>query len=126
MENLEKTIEEIVDSFYEIAINDFLIGYHFKKIQKGNSLKPSLSDFSHHLPRIKIFWKTQLISNFKSKEKFNLKETHIPLKIHKGELDRFIFLFNSTLDNFEKDNNSLIKDWKSKLNFFKTQFKKFI
>ena len=122
---MEEIIEEIVDSFYEKAVKDILIGYHFRKIQKGDNLVPSLSDFAHHLPRIKIFWKSQLIKDFKSSEKFNLKESHKPLKIRKGELDRFILLFNKTLDVFESKDINLIKDWRSKLQFFKSQFHKF-
>jgi len=122
---VEEIIEEIVDSFYEKAVKDILIGYHFRKIQKGDNLVPSLSDFAHHLPRIKIFWKSQLIKDFKSSEKFNLKESHKPLKIRKGELDRFILLFNKTLDVFESKDINLIKDWRSKLQFFKSQFHKF-
>jgi truncated hemoglobin YjbI len=122
---VEEIIEEIVDTFYEKAVKDILIGYHFRKIQKGDNLVPSLSDFAHHLPRIKIFWKSQLIKDFKSSEKFNLKESHKPLKIRKGELDRFILLFNKTLDVFESKDINLIKDWRSKLQFFKSQFHKF-
>lgn len=122
---MEEIIEEIVDTFYEKAVKDILIGYHFRKIQKGDNLVPSLSDFAHHLPRIKIFWKSQLIKDFKSSEKFNLKESHKPLKIRKGELDRFILLFNKTLDVFESKDINLIKDWRSKLQFFKSQFHKF-
>lgn len=125
---MEKIIEELVDSFYEKAISDFLIGYHFKKIQTGDALYPTLSDFAHHLPRIKIFWKTQLLKDFKNTLSFNLKESHIPLKIRKGELDRFILLFNETLDQFEKNqsNQNLIKEWRLRLQFFKIQFTKFI
>ncbi len=123
---MEEIIEKVVDSFYEKAVRDILIGYHFRKIQKGENLKPSLSDFAHHLPRIKIFWKSQLLKDFKSNEKFNLKESHKPLNIRKGELDRFILLFNNTLDVFESKDINLIKNWRSKLQFFKSQFQKFI
>ena len=125
---MEKIIEDLVDSFYEKAISDFLIGYHFKKIQTGDALYPTLSDFAHHLPRIKVFWKTQLLKDFKNTLSFNLKESHIPLKIRKGELDRFMLLFNETLDQFEKNqsNQNLIKEWRLRLQFFKIQFTKFI
>jgi len=123
---VEEIIEEIVDSFYEKAVKDILIGYHFRKIQKGDNLVPSLSDFAHHLPRIKIFWKSQLLKEFKSSISFNLKETHIPLNIRKGELDRFLILFNNTLDTFEEKNTVLVKNWRSKLQFFHAQFKKFL
>lgn len=125
---MENIIEEVVDSFYEKAISDFLIGYHFKKIQTGDALYPTLSDFAHHLPRIKIFWKFQLLKDFKNTLSFNLKDTHIPLKIHKGELDRFMLLFYETLDQFEKTypGLTLFNDWRSRLQFFKVQFIKFI
>ncbi len=125
---MEKIIEEVVDSLYEKAISDFLIGYHFKKIQTGEALHPTLSDFAHHLPRIKIFWKFQLLKGFKNTLSFNLKETHIPLKIHKGELDRFMLLFNETLEQFEKTypRLTLFNDWRSRLQFFYVQFVKFI
>jgi len=125
---MEKIIEELVDSFYEKAISDFLIGYHFKKIQTGDALYPTLSDFAHHLPRIKVFWKTQLLKDFKNTLSFNLKESHIPLKIRKGELDRFMLLFNESLDQFEKTypGIELFNEWRSRLQFFKIQFIKFI
>ena len=124
----QKIIEDIVDSFYKKAVTDILIGYHFRKIQTGESLIPSLSDFAHHLPRIKIFWKSQLLKDFKSNASFNLKESHKPLKIRKGELDRFLLLFHQTLNEFQKQGPDLelFNNWKIKLNFFKVQFFKFI
>ncbi|RLA64839.1 MAG: hypothetical protein DRQ88_10380 [Epsilonproteobacteria bacterium] len=119
-------IKEIVESFYSKAVKDVIIGYHFRKIQEGKSvdvLSPDISFFKDHIPRIVTFWKFQLLGE-KTKETFNLVNSHIPLSIRPGELDRWLTLFHQTLDEFEND--ELIALWRERLSFFEKRFRVFI
>lgn len=135
----KKIIKEVVEKFYHEAVKDFLIGYHFRKIQEipsENVLYPELSAFSKHIPRIINFWVIQLLGSNKhpkrnSLEKpFNLISSHAYLNIRTGELHRFTLLFNQTIDSFkeeEKENLSkeeldLLNKWKEKLDLFKQSF----
>ena len=134
----KKIIKEIVEKFYREAVKDFLIGYHFRKIQEVPSEKilyPELSAFSKHIPRIINFWEIQLIGSNKDSKKrshekpFNLISSHAYLNIRKGELHRFTLLFNQTIETFIKEEKNLTKEefdllkkWKEKLDFFKQSF----
>ena len=47
-EHYKKIIKEVVESFYREAVKDFMIGYHFRKIQETPSeevLYPDLKAF---------------------------------------------------------------------------------
>ncbi|MEC7182386.1 MAG: hypothetical protein VXW15_06710, partial [Bdellovibrionota bacterium] len=139
MEDLKKkVIKEIVENFYREAVKDFLIGYHFRKIQETPSEKilyPELSAFSKHIPRIIKFWEIQLIGSSKDSKKtqhekpFNLISSHAYLNIRKGELHRFTLLFDQTIEAFRKEKRNLtkgevdlIEKWKEKLSLFKQSF----
>lgn len=117
-------VKEIVEAFYSKAISDVIIGYHFRKIQEqeaaGDVLNPPLSFFQTHIPRIVSFWKFQLYGE-KPAGPFNLIATHVPLRIRKGELDRWLTLFHQTLDEFE--DSDLILKWREKLSFFAERFR---
>ncbi|TDJ04606.1 MAG: hypothetical protein E2O68_07900 [Deltaproteobacteria bacterium] len=116
-------IKEVVESFYSKAVKDVIIGYHFRKIQEGTSenvLNPDISFFKNHIPRIVTFWKFQLLGE-QTNETFNLINSHAPLKLRKGELDRWLMLFHQTLDEFE--NEDLKKLWQDKLSFFAQRFR---
>ena len=45
-------IDNVVIDFYEIAKNDFLIGYHFRHIK----------NFDTHIPKIQRFWYLSLLN----------------------------------------------------------------
>ena len=131
--NQEELIEKVVTSFYEKATTDFLIGHQFRKIQEfksGDPLAPPIEAFAHHIPRIVVFWKIQMLNLPlpSTQSSFNLPEAHAYLKIRRGELDRWVLLFNETLDSFEKshsENSSyldLINQWREKLDFFRKVF----
>ncbi len=125
--NTQEFISLIVDAFYEKAVKDFLIGYHFRKIQKGLSdhpLEPSLAAFAHHLPRIKIFWEIQLISGAGPRaEVFDLIHVHKRLSLRKGEVGRWCQLFYETLNEFEKNGgHPLLSKWRSKIEHFEKVF----
>ncbi len=136
--HFKNIIKEIVENFYREAVKDFLIGYHFRKIQEIPSEKilyPELSAFSKHIPRIIYFWEIQLIGSNKDSKKnshekpFNLISSHTYLNIRKGELHRFTLLFNQTIDSFKEEKENLtkaelnlLKKWKEKLDLFKQGF----
>lgn len=112
-------IQKVVESFYQKAKDDFLIGYHFRNID----------DFESHIPRICAFWEIQLLS-FSSRNldrPFDILNAHIPLKIKKGELGRWLLLFNQTLNELEvfSTHHEIIKLWREKLLFFERVFSKF-
>lgn len=100
----------VVESFYKEATHDFMIGYHFRKID----------NFEEHIPHIANFWYLQLNGNFHNKPEkpFDLINNHKPLGIKKGEINRWMILFNQTLDKSNLE-NELKKQWKTKLDFFK-------
>ena len=125
--NAQEFISLIVDAFYEKAVKDFLIGYHFRKIQQGESLhplEPSLAAFAHHLPRIKLFWEIQLgVEQQPKAEVFDLIHVHRRLAIRKGEVGRWCQLFYETLDAFEKEETlPLISKWRLKVQHFEKVF----
>lgn len=106
-------ILEVIESFYQKATFDFLIGYHFRKID----------DFDSHIPRIATFWDLQLNGSTKHKEElpFNLIQVHTPLGIKKGEIGRWMVLFEENLEQFVKAKklSTDSKDsWVEKAKFF--------
>lgn len=117
----EKYIEDITTDFYELAIKDILIGYHFRHID----------DFDTHIPRIAQFWNLQIngkISN-RSLLPFRLLEVHQPLKLNRGEIFRWKKLFESVLDKYCRENkiNTAQKGlWISKINLFANRLELFL
>lgn len=130
IEEKKKWILKVVTSFYDKAKEDILIGYHFRNIQ----------NFDEHIPRISLFWEYQLLSkdlrpSLLSSQKsqiidkpFDLFNVHIPLKIKKGELHRWVLLFKKTLDHQAQMNPSMhemIDLWHRKLEHFEKSFLRF-
>jgi len=102
-------IEKMVDKFYQTAIQDILIGYHFKKIP----------DFSTHLPRIYAFWRKILLNE--PSEMFNsidLMRAHLPLNIKKAEVRRWGMLFKEVLEQNLTQDLQLKKNWQNKIDEF--------
>ena len=124
---MENIVEEVVRDFYEKAINDFMIGHHFRKIAEfklKDPLHSPIEAFSSHIPRIVEFWKTQLLAH-KSKEKFNLILAHQYLCIRKGELGRWVVLFKETLNEKKEkypDSQDFLNLWEEKINHFQKKF----
>lgn len=103
----EDLIFKVMTSFYKLATNDLLIGYHFRNIK----------DFDEHIPHIARFWQIQLLGKSLEGESFDLIKKHLPLMINKGQLDRWIFLFKQNLENHELSQKT--KDnWMEKVNWF--------
>ena len=121
-------IENVVEAFYKKATTDVLIGYHFRKIaiaEKGDHpLKPPLEAFSHHLPRINHFWKNQLLNLPlpESSPPFQLIKIHKDLMVRRGEVNRWISLFEEVLNEWEFQDKEFIQKWRLKLNHFKKTF----
>lgn len=111
-----EVILNIIEDFYEKATNDFMIGYHFRNI----------SDFDSHIPHIAEFWNLQINGKLHTPEtRFDVINRHVPLNIKKGELNRWIILFNETLDSFQESNEQsaeTILQWREKIDHFKNIF----
>jgi truncated hemoglobin YjbI len=104
----------VVQSFYDKARVDVLIGYHFRNIQ----------DFDEHIPRIAIFWEIQLIGSTKKNltKPFDVLDVHRPLLIKRGELGRWLTLFRKTLDEKRGTFPELEIRWEERLLFFEKVF----
>lgn len=132
MEKKRLLIDHIIEQFYGIITTDFLLGYHFRKIQEfelgpdGHPLLPPLEAFSSHLPKIQEFWYRQLLGQtFNRDFQFDLINTHQYLKLKRGEIDRFHLLFKEVLQQ-NKENLlelKLLDLWEEKLEHFVQKFK---
>ncbi len=128
----DQLIHNVTYSFYEKATKDFLIGYQFRKIQEFKSLdplSPPLEAFKSHLPRIEKFWRVQLLGERITKEekRFDLINIHKALRPNKGEVLRWVKLFNETLDQHEStDNKDFIREWRRKISEFEKRFLTFL
>jgi Truncated hemoglobins len=86
-------IRLFVDEFYEKVRNDELIGPIFLE---------KIEDWQHHLEKLYAFWNGALLGvpGFRG----NPFARHAPLKIGPKHFDRWLKLFNETIDgNFEGD-----------------------
>lgn len=128
---MRELIFSVVDSFYQKAIPDVLIGYHFDRFRDPDHLAP-------HLERLTTFWEMQLTGKATKSlggKPFNLLFTHIELRIRRGELGRWIILFHKTLDELEEQFRTqaspedlqeiqlITTEWKKKIAFFEERFK---
>lgn len=128
-ERNNQLFRHIVKEFYHVATTDFLIGYQFRKIQTKeglNPLLPPIEAFESHLPRIEKFWRMILLGErLEDSPPFDLIGVHRNLRIRKGELDRWVLLFNQTLeDNVDQLGVELKDDWIEKVEIFRGRFTK--
>ena len=108
------------------------MAYQFKKIAqtdfKGHPLETPIEAFNHHLPRIALFWRNQLIGEPLPPETpaFDLINIHSPLNIKRGELGRWLVLFRETLIEVlkEESDKELKEQWLEKLITFERAFLK--
>lgn len=128
---MNKLIKTVVYNFYNQAISDVFLGYHFKKIiskEEAHLLTPPIESFSKHLTRIEYFWANQLLGTTPPEGlKFNLIPTHKNLGIKKGELGRWITLFKQTLEkaknsSLDSSDLQLIETWELKIDQFNDIF----
>ena len=126
-------IHKIVREFYKVATTDFLIGYQFRKIaefQSSNPLAPPIEAFDNHIPRIVSFWELQLNGKTSTPIElpFNLIVTHEYLSMRKGEIGRWVTLFNQTVDIFLKENSLKVEEidsialWRERVELFQKKF----
>ena len=116
-----QTLLSITEEFYAKAKIDILIGYHFRIIE----------DFETHIPKIADFWNLQLNGSLENRAHlpFHLFQTHKPLMLKQGEIDRWVKLFSDTLN--ENINKKTITNeqrdlWLTKIKFFKSKIESFI
>lgn len=123
---MREFIEIIVTDFYKAATTDFLIGYQFRKIateEGADPLSPPIEAFKTHIPRITTFWEIQLTGGTDHPyEPFDLIRVHQKLSIRKGEVGRWVLLFNLTLDEHKLKNVELIEKWREKIKEFEERF----
>ena len=95
-------ILKLIESFYNVAKKDVMIGYHFRFIE----------DFESHIPRIANFWNLQLNGEVENRAHlpFKLLEVHMGLGIKRGEMGRWIVLFKENLENFHQNNLITLED----------------
>ena len=110
-------IFSVVDSFYQKAKTDVLIGYHFRVIE----------DFDEHIPRIASFWDLQLLGSTERKitHPFDVANLHLALSIKKGEVGRWLVLFRKTLDEKVAEHpemEDLAQEWRRRLVHFEGIF----
>ena len=118
-------IQTVIEDFYAKAVVDPIIGFHFRKIQECESadpMKPTIDAFANHIPRIVNFWRMQLREEYKLEtEPFNLIKAHSHLGLKRGQVDRWLILFNETLDSSGFDAEE-IQVWKEKAAHFRSKF----
>lgn len=107
----------VVDSFYDKAKTDVLIGYHFRNIK----------DFDEHIPRIASFWDLQLLGKTERplSHPFDVANLHLALSIKKGEVGRWLVLFRKTLEEMtalHPEMSALSEQWRERLVFFEGVF----
>ena len=121
----KELISKVTYSFYKKAIDDIFLGYHFKKIISSSELKPPIELFNDHLKRINLFWETQLLGTSlpKASPPFDLISIHKALHIKRGEIGRWITLFNETLNEFKDSKNQIfLEKWSAKVSQFEQVF----
>ncbi len=119
--NQSDWIFNVVNSFYDKAKDDILIGYHFRVVK----------DFETHIPRIATFWELQLMGKASrpQTEPFDVMKIHSAMGIHRGELGRWLLLFRKTLDeqvSLHPEMFNLKQLWEERLVVFEGIFIKFL
>ena len=84
----EKDVAMLVNAFYEKVRQDELLAGVFNPIIKDN--------WDFHLKRMVDFWSTILL--YTKKYKDDPMPKHLPLAIGKEHFDRWLQLFNETID----------------------------
>jgi len=91
--NMEKEIERVED--ITLLVNTF-----YDKIRKDELLSPVfnaiIKDWEPHLEKMIQFWSTLLL--YTRTYKGDPLPSHLPLKVDKAHFDRWLLLFNQTVD----------------------------
>jgi len=78
-------LTRLVDQFYDRALSDDLLSPHFDGI-----------DFVHHKPKMVAFW--AFVALGEAGYSTNVFDKHAHLPINKSHFDRWLSLFESTVD----------------------------
>lgn len=78
-------LEFLVDQFYGKVLKDALLSPFFKHL-----------DFEHHLPKMVDFWEFVLLDA--SGYTTDVTKVHMHMRLGKDQFDRWIQLFNATVD----------------------------
>ena len=79
-------IELLVDSFYERVFEDELLSPFFAHM-----------DFDHHKPKMVHFWSFVLLDE--AGYTTDVTKQHMKMRLNKEHFDRWIALFNTTVDS---------------------------
>lgn len=84
LENAED-IHQLISVFYDKLLQDALLSPFFTTL-----------DFASHLPKMEQFWRFVLLSE--SGYTTNVTEKHMKMPLEKAHFDRWLALFNQTID----------------------------
>lgn len=88
----KKDIEKLVNQFYDKVLKDETLFMFFSHL-----------DFERHLPKMVHFWSFVLLDE--PGYTTDVTKTHINMRLKKEHFDRWISLFNETVDElYEGDN----------------------
>ncbi len=87
MKQLEtaEDIHQLVSVFYDKVLQDEILAPFFSRM-----------DFSAHLPQMEKFWRFALLAE--TGYTTNVTEKHLHMPLHQAHFDRWLSLFNQTLD----------------------------
>lgn len=97
-------IEEIVARFYEVILQDPIVGFIFTDIVK--------IDLAHHLPIIVDFWADSLFreNQYHGNPLLKHMDIHQKVPLKPGHFTRWLYLFNQAVDeNHQGDNAKRMK-----------------
>lgn len=85
----KEDIEKLVDVFYDAVLKDELLAPFFSNL-----------DFNHHKPKMVHFWSFVLLDE--SGYTTDVTQKHMSMRLKKDHFDRWISLFNVTVDTLYK------------------------
>ena len=87
--NSKEEIEILVDQFYDKVLKDDVLSPFFARL-----------DFDHHKPKMVHFWSFVLLDD--PGYTTDVTEKHMSMRLKKEHFDRWISLFNVTVDTLYK------------------------
>lgn len=82
-------IEILIDRFYDVVLEDDVLSAFFARL-----------DFDHHKPKMVHFWSFVLLDD--AGYTTDVTEKHMSMRLKKEHFDRWISLFNVTIDSLYK------------------------
>jgi hemoglobin len=81
----EADVHELVETFYLKVLKDDILAPFFQHL-----------NFEEHMPKMEFFWRFVLLDE--SGYTTNVTEKHMHMRLKEEHFNRWIFLFNETLD----------------------------